>query len=158
MPASPAGQRVKTPKLSRTPRGQKWTTFTRDRTVPPLPWPRIAPPTTVSDFEYVSTWQGFVYVACVIGTFADRMLAWRVSCCAKTDFGLGALEQAIHDRRPVQASGLVHHSDRGGQYVSIRYTKRLAQAGVEPSVGNAGETYPSHACEQALPGSGQCSR
>lgn len=69
----------------------------------------------VSDFTYVSTWQGFVYVAFVIDTFADRIVGWRVSRSAKTDFVLDALEQALHDRRPVQKSGLVHHSDRGGQ-------------------------------------------
>lgn len=66
----------------------------------------------VSDFTYVSTWQGFVYVAFVIDTFADRIVGWRVSRSAKTDFVLDALEQALHDRRPVQKSGLVHHSDR----------------------------------------------
>ncbi len=65
----------------------------------------------VSDFTYVSTWQGFVYVAFVIDTFADRIVGWRVSRSAKTDFVLDALEQALHDRRPVQESGLIHHSD-----------------------------------------------
>ena len=70
----------------------------------------------VSDFTYVSTWQGFVYVAFVIDTFADRIVGWRVSRSAKTDFVLDALEQALHDRRPVQKGGLIHHSDRGGQY------------------------------------------
>jgi len=94
----------------------------------------------VSDFTYVSTWQGFVYVAFVIDTFADRIVGWRVSRSAKTDFVLNALEQALHDRRPVQASGLIHHSDRGGQYLSIRYTERLAEAGIEPSVGSVGES------------------
>ena len=78
----------------------------------------------VSDFTYVSTWQGFIYVAFVIDTFADRIVGGRVSRSAKTDFVLDALEEALHDRRPVQKSGLVHHSDRGGQYLSIRYTER----------------------------------
>ncbi len=78
----------------------------------------------VSDFTYVATWQGFVYVAFVIDTFADRIVGWRVSRSAKTDFVLDALEQALHDRRPVQKGGLIHHSDRGGQYLSIRYTDR----------------------------------
>jgi transposase InsO family protein len=95
----------------------------------------------VSDFTYVSTWQGFVYVAFVIDTFADRIVGWRVSRSAKTDFVLVALEQALHDRRPVQKIGLVRHSDRGGQYLSIRYTERLAEAGIEPSVGSVGDSY-----------------
>lgn len=86
----------------------------------------------VSDFTCVSTWQGFVYVAFVIDTFADRIVGWRVSRSAKTDFVLDALEQALHDRRPVQKGGLVYNSDRGGQYLSIRYTERLAEAGIEP--------------------------
>ncbi len=101
----------------------------------------------VSDFTYVSTWQGFVYVAFVIDTFADRIVGWRVSRSAKTDFVLDALEQALHDRRPVQESGLIHHSDRGGQYLSIRYTERLAEAGIEPSVGSVGDSYDNALAE-----------
>ena len=93
----------------------------------------------VSDFTYVSTWQGFIYVAFVIDTFADRIVGWRVSRSVKTDFVLHALEQALNDRRPVKNDGLVHHSDRGVQYVSIRYTDRLVEAGIEPSVGSVGE-------------------
>jgi putative transposase len=77
----------------------------------------------VSDFTYVATWQGFVYVAFVIDTFARRIVGWRVSRNAQTGFVLDALEQALHDRRPLQG-GLVHHSDRGGQYLGIRYTER----------------------------------
>lgn len=76
----------------------------------------------VSDFTYVSTWQGFIYVAFVIDTFANRIVGWRTSRTPRTDFVLDALEQAIHERRPVHKGGLVHHSDRGSQYVSIRYT------------------------------------
>jgi transposase InsO family protein len=79
----------------------------------------------VSDFTYVATWQGFVYVAFVIDTFARRIVGWRMSRTADAGFVLDALEQALHDRRPVHGSGLVHHSDRGVQYVSIRYTERL---------------------------------
>ena len=79
----------------------------------------------VSDFTYVSTWAGFVYV----------------------DFVLDALEQALHDRRPCSGSGLVHHSDRGSQYVSIRYTERLAEAGLEPSVGSVGDSYDNALAE-----------
>ena len=95
----------------------------------------------VSDFTYVSTWQGFVYVAFIIDTFADKIVGWRVSSSPKTDFVLDALEQALHDRRPVHKGGLIHHSDRGGQYLSIRYTERLALAGIEPSVGSVGDSY-----------------
>lgn len=95
----------------------------------------------VSDFTYVSTWQGFVYVALVIDTFADRIVGWRISRSAKTDFVLDALEQALHDRRSVQKSSLVHHSDRGGQYLSIRYTERLAEAGIGPSDGSVGDSH-----------------
>ena len=98
-------------------------------------------------FYYLSTWQGFIYVAFVIDTSADRIVGWRVSRSAKTDFVLDALEQALHDRRPVQKSGLVHHSDRGGQYLSIRYTERLAEAGIEPSVGSVGDSYDNALAE-----------
>ena len=84
----------------------------------------------VSDFTYVATWAGFVYVAFVIDAFARRIVGWRVSRSARADFVLDALEQALHDRRPVHKGGLVHHSDRGVQYVSIRYTERLAKAGI----------------------------
>jgi len=80
----------------------------------------------VSDFTYVATWAGFVYVAFVIDAFARRIVGWRASRTAHTGFVLDALEQALHDRRPVRQAGLVHHSDRGVQYVSIRYTERLA--------------------------------
>jgi hypothetical protein len=95
----------------------------------------------VSDFTYVSSWQGFVYVAFIIDTFADKIVGWRVSSSPKTDFVLDALEQALHDRRPVHKGGLIHHSDRGGQYLSIRYTERLALAGIEPSGGSVGDSY-----------------
>lgn len=89
----------------------------------------------VADFTYVATWQGFVYVAFVLDTFARRIVGWRVSRTAHAGFVLDALEQALHDRRPAKGSGLIHHSDRGSQYVAIRYTERLTEAGVEPSVG-----------------------
>lgn len=100
----------------------------------------------VSDFTYVSTWQGFVYVAFVIDVFARRIVGWRVSSSARTDFVLDALEQALHARQPVQG-GLIHHSDRGVQYVSIRYTERLAEAGIEPSVGSVGDSYDNALAE-----------
>jgi len=86
----------------------------------------------VSDFTYVSTWQGFVYVAFVIDVFARRIVGWRVSRSMKTDFVLDAL---------------IHHSDRGAQYVSIRYTERLAEAGIEPSVGSRGDSYDNALAE-----------
>jgi len=101
----------------------------------------------VSDFTYVATWNGFVYVAFVIDAFARRIVGWRVSRTAHTSFVLDALEQALHDRRPVRGGRLVHHSDRGVQYVSIKYTERLAEAGVEPSVGSVGDSYDNALAE-----------
>jgi putative transposase len=101
----------------------------------------------VSDFTYVTTWQGFVYVAFIIDVFARRIVGWRVSSSMKTDFVLDALEQALCNRQPVQQDSLVHHSDRGVQYVSIRYTERLAQAGIEPSVGSVGDAYDNALAE-----------
>ena len=103
-----------------------------------------------SDFTYVSTWQGFVYVALVIDVFARRVVGWRVSRSAETGFVLDALEQALHDRRPFHGGGLVHHSDRGSQYVSIRYTERLAAAGIEPSVGSVGDSYDNALAESVI--------
>ena len=101
----------------------------------------------VSDFTYVATWAGVVYVAFVIDAFARRIVGWRVSRTAHAGFVLDALEQALHDRRPVHRGGLVHHSDRGVQYVSIKYTGRLAEAGVEPSVGSVGDSYDNALAE-----------
>jgi putative transposase len=101
----------------------------------------------VSDFTYVTTWAGFVYVAFVIDTYARRIVGWRVSRSAHAGFVLDALEQAIADRRPVAGGGLVHHSDRGVQYVSIKYTERLAQAGLVPSVGSVGDSYDNALAE-----------
>ena len=101
----------------------------------------------VSDFTYVSTWQGWLYVAFVIDVFARRIVGWRVSNSMQTDFVLDALEQALYARQPEQSDGLVHHSDRGSQYISIRYTERLAQAGIEPSVGSRGDSYDNALAE-----------
>jgi transposase InsO family protein len=101
----------------------------------------------VSDFTDVATWSGFVYVAFVIDTYARRIVGWRVSRTAHAGFVLDALEQALHERRPIQGGGLVHHSDRGVQYVSIRYTERLAEAGIEPSVGSVGDSYDNALAE-----------
>ena len=101
----------------------------------------------VSDFTYVATWAGFVYVAFVIDVYARYIVGWRVSRTAHASFVLDALEQALHDRRPVHRGGLVHHSDRGSQYVSIKYTERLAEAGIEPSVGSVGDSYDNALAE-----------
>ncbi|VTZ51888.1 transposase (fragment) [Methylocella tundrae] len=95
----------------------------------------------------LATWQGFVYVAFVIDTFARRIVGWRASRTAHAGFVLDALEEALHERRPVRGGGLVHHSDRGVQYVAIKYTERLAEAGVEPSVGSVGDSYDNALAE-----------
>ena len=101
----------------------------------------------VSDFTYVSTWQGWLYVAFVIDVFARRIVGWRVSSSMRTDFVLDALEQALYARQPERDNSLIHHSDRGSQYVSIRYSERLAEAGVEPSVGSKGDSYDNALAE-----------
>lgn len=101
----------------------------------------------VSDFTYVATWAGFAYVAFVIDVYARYIVGWRVSRTAHASFVLDALEQATHDRRPIHRGGLVHHSDRGAQYVSIKYTERLAEAGIEPSVGSVGDSYDNALAE-----------
>ena len=101
----------------------------------------------VSDFTYVSTWQGWLYVAFVIDVFARCIVGWRVSRSMHTDFVLDALEQALYARQPERDGALIHHSDRGSQYVSIRYTERLAEAGVEPSVGSKGDSYDNALAE-----------
>jgi putative transposase len=100
----------------------------------------------VSDFTYVATWQGFVYVAFVIDAFARRIVGWHASRTAQAGFVLDALEQALHDRRPVHCD-LVHHSDRRSQYLSIKYAERLKDAGVEPSVGSVGDSYDNALAE-----------
>jgi putative transposase len=102
----------------------------------------------VSDFTYVSTWAGMVYVAFVIDVFARRIVGWRVSRTQTAGFVLDALEQALHARRPTDS--LVHHSDRGSQYVSIRYTERLAEAGIQPSVGSVGDSYENALAESVI--------
>lgn len=101
----------------------------------------------VSDFTYVSTWQGFAYVAFVVDVFARRIVGWKVSASMRTEFVLDALEQALHARRHDGDAPLVCHSDRGSQYVSIRYTERLAEAGIEPSVGSKGDSYDNALAE-----------
>lgn len=99
----------------------------------------------VSDYTFVSTWQGFAYVAFVIDVYARRIVGWKVSSSQHTQFVLDALEQALHARR--RGEPLIHHSDRGSQYVSIRYTERLAEAGIEPSVGSVGDSYDNALAE-----------
>src|SRR5437660_2709694 len=104
----------------------------------------------VSDFTYVATWRGFVYVALVIDVFARRIVGWRVSASLHTDFVLDALEQAIYERCGETANGLVHHSDRGTRYLSMRYTDRLADAGIAPSVGSRGDSYDNVLAESLM--------
>ncbi len=102
----------------------------------------------VSDFTYVATWTGFVYTAFVIDVYARRIVGWCVSRSMKTEFVLDALEQALWARAPRQK--LIHHSDRGSQYLSIRYTERLVDAGVEPSVGTTGDSYDNALAETII--------
>lgn len=104
----------------------------------------------VSDFTYVSTWQGIVYVAFVIDVFARKIVGWRVSTSMTTAFVLDALNQAICQRVPSRAGGLIHHSDRGSQYLAIKYTERLADAGIDPSVGSVGDSYDNALAESII--------
>jgi transposase InsO family protein len=104
----------------------------------------------VSDLTYVATWRGFVYVAFVIDAFARRIVGWRVSTSLRSDLALDALEQAIWEREDDQEGHLIHHSDHGVQYLSIRYTERLAEAGIEPSVGSVGDSYDNALAESII--------
>ncbi len=104
----------------------------------------------VADFTYVATWRGFVYVAFVIDVFARCIVGWRVSSSLRTDFVLDALEQAIYQRCGDGATDLIHHSDRGSQYLSMRYTERLADAGINPSVGSRGDSYDNALAESVI--------
>jgi putative transposase len=103
----------------------------------------------VADLTYVATWSGFVYVALVIDAFSRFLVGWQVSRSLRTDLALDALEMAIW-RRQAQLEGLVHHSDRGGQYLSIRYTDRLAEAGAATSVGSRGDSYDNALAETII--------
>jgi transposase InsO family protein len=133
-------------------RGKKVKTTVADRAMP-CPLDRVKRQFKASrpdalwvvDFTYVSTWQGFVYVAFVIDVFARRIVGWRTSSTAHADFVLDALEQALHHRRPDK--GLVHHSDRGSQYLAMRYTERPKEAGIDPSVGSVGDSYDNALAE-----------
>jgi transposase InsO family protein len=139
-------------------RGRAWTTTTVSHTTaarPPDLVERLFAAQRpnqlwVSDFTYVATWHGFVYVAFVIDVFARRIVGWRVSASLKTDFVLDALEQAIHARCGTTLPGLVHHSDRGTQYLSMRYTDRLADEGIAPSVGTRGDSYDNALAESVI--------
>ena len=104
----------------------------------------------MSDLTYVATWRGFVYVAFVIDAFARRIVGWRASSSLRSDLALDALEQALYDRQDDAADQLVHHSDRGVQYLSIRYTERLAEVGIEPSVGSKGDSYDNALAESVI--------
>lgn len=102
----------------------------------------------VADFTYVATWSGFVYVAFVIDVFARRIIGWRVARSMNAELVLDALEQAIWSRSGID--GVVHHSDRGSQYLSIRYSERLAEAGAQPSVGSVGDSYDNALAESII--------
>ena len=104
----------------------------------------------VSDLTYIATWRGFVYVAFVIDVFARRIVGWRASTSLRSDLALDALEQAICERQQHIGDRLVHHSDRGVQYLSIRYTERLLEAGIEPSVGSRGDSYDNAMAESVI--------
>jgi len=95
---------------------------------------------SVAYLTYVATWRGFVYVAFVIDAFARRIVGWRVSSSLRTGLALDALEQAQYDRQKSETEELIHHSNRGVQYLSIRYAERLQEAGIEPSVGSVGDS------------------
>ena len=102
----------------------------------------------VADLTYVATWAGFVYVAFVVDVFSRRIVGWRASSSLRSDLALDALEQALHARPGIEE--LIHHSDRGVQYLSIRYTERLAEAGIEPSVGSVGDSYDNALAETII--------
>jgi transposase InsO family protein len=104
----------------------------------------------VADLTYVATWRGFAYVAFVIDVFARRIVGWRVSNSLRSDLALDALEQALYDRQLDGTQRLIHHSDRGVQYLSIRYTERLAEAAIEPSVGSTGDSYDNALAESVI--------
>lgn len=104
----------------------------------------------VADLTYVATWRGFVYVAFVVDVFSRRIVGWRASNSLRSDLALDALEQALYDRPVREIERLVHHSDRGVQYLSIRYTERLAEAGIERSVGSKGDSYDNALAESVI--------
>jgi putative transposase len=141
-----------------TGRGRAWVTTTHPDPVGSRPPDLVARDFTathpnqlwVSDFTYVATWGGFVYVAFVIDVFARRIVGWRVTASLRTDFVLDALEQAIYDRSGDRTPALIHHSDQGTQYLSMSYTHRLADAGIAPSVGSRGDSYDNALAESVI--------
>jgi putative transposase len=104
----------------------------------------------VADITYVATWRGFGYAAFVIDAFSRRILGWRVTASPRAELALDALEMAVWTRRGEQLDGVVHHSDRGSQYLSIRYTERLAEAGAITSVGSRGDSYDNAMAESII--------
>jgi putative transposase len=104
----------------------------------------------VADLTYVSTWSGFAYTAFIVDAFSRYIVGWRVSTTLRADLALDALEMAIWARQPKAEDGLVHHSDRGVQYLSIRYTERLAEAGAVTSVGSRGDSYDNALAETVM--------
>jgi putative transposase len=139
-------------------RGRAWVKTTQASPVAEVLQDRVARRFTatrpnqlwVSDFTYVATWRGFVYVAFVIDVFSRRIVGWRTSSSMRTDLALDALEQAIYERCTRDTRDLVHHSDRGAQYLSIRYTERLAAAGIELSVGSRGDAFDNALAETVI--------
>jgi putative transposase len=139
-------------------RGRAWVTTTQSQPAADRPGDLVDRHFTatgpnqlwVSDLTYVATWHGFVYVAFVIDVFARRIVGWRVSASLRTDLALDALEQAIYHRCDDTIGDLIHHSDRGTQYLSIRYTERLADAGIEPAVGSRSDAYDNALAESVI--------
>jgi putative transposase len=139
-------------------RGRAWTTTTESTPAAERPTDLVDRHFTatrpnqlwVADFTYVATWRGFVYVAFVIDVFARRIVGWRVSASLRADFVLDALDQAIYERCGEAVGDLIHHSDRGSQYLAMRYTERLADAGIEPSIGSRGDAYDTALAESVI--------
>ena len=144
--------------LAGVARGRAWETTTASDAAATQPADLVARDFTatrpnqlwVSDFTYVATWRGFAYVAFVIDVFSRRIVGWRASASMRTDLVLDALDQAIYDRCDTATGDLVHHSDRGTQYLSIRYTERLADAGIELSVGSRGDAFDNALAETII--------
>jgi putative transposase len=139
-------------------RGRAWVTTTQSGPATDLPHDLVHRQFTatrpdqlwVADFTFVATWRGFVYVAFVVDVFSRRIVGWRAAASMRTDLVLDALEQAIYDRCNDATGDLVHHSDRGSQYLSIRYTERLADAGIALSVGSRGDAYDNALAETII--------
>jgi transposase InsO family protein len=144
--------------LRGTVRGRRFKVTTRPDTTAPRPMDLVTRQFKatrpnqlwVADLTYVATWRGFTYVAFVIDVFSRRIVGWRASSSLRSDLALDALEQALYDRPIAESERLVHHSDRGVQYLSIRYTERLAEAGIEPSVGSVGDSYDNAMAESVI--------